>query len=423
MRRFLGLAALAAALAAPGVAQYRVEAVPSPSALAAPALPSTIGSAAPILEPRASWSVTVSAPAIFSAPFAALAAPSAAPAAVPAAAALQSAAPTAATPSAVAADPSVAPEAPTEMTAPSRIVPRYERSARGRVSGAERIALGVKFLRGLSTSPRFWDGARQARPLNDKVRGWVFPDGRHAVAPQRPLARPTKARGSARERVSALTLDRLRTGAGSSDEGAPLSWPKWKRWSVLSGLLGAMAVAPPLVRAASFAAPRALGVLHSWPLLVAVAALLALGGIPLRVFAHRLAPWTMTRGKDAGDALMRRGPFSAVPELAVAAAVEEILFRGLLFVGAVMLLHPVLPGIAAVAAASFVSSLIFALIHGYGSVWTRVIGGMLYAGAFVVSGTLLLPIIAHFFYNLALYIRGRYLKAGRISSPSARRAG
>jgi membrane protease YdiL (CAAX protease family) len=199
-------------------------------------------------------------------------------------------------------------------------------------------------------------------------------------------------------------------GARLGYEREPLAWPKWKRWTALGGLLGTLAAAPPLIHAAPLASPFSLGLLPSWPALAAVAALIALAGIPVRLFAHRLAPWIMTRSRDAGEDVLRQGPLSAVPELAIGAAIEEAFFRGMLFLLAAALLHAWLPLAAALAAASFVSSLVFALIHGYGSVWTRVVGGMLYAGAFVVSGSLILPIAAHFGFNLALYVHGRYLR-------------
>jgi membrane protease YdiL (CAAX protease family) len=107
---------------------------------------------------------------------------------------------------------------------------------------------------------------------------------------------------------------------------------------------------------------------------------------------------------------MRTPAWKAVPLLALGAASEEIVFRGALFLAGALLLHALLPAAAAIAAASFLSSMIFALVHGYGSVWTRVVGGLLYTAAFVASGSLLLPIAAHFGFNLALYVHGRYLR-------------
>lgn len=191
----------------------------------------------------------------------------------------------------------------------------------------------------------------------------------------------------------------------------PVAWPRWKRWATLAGIVSALGLLPALAHAA-LPSPLSLGLgaLPSWPAFAASAALIGLAGIPLRVFAHRLAPWVMTRSQDAGAEMLRRGPLSVVPELAIGAAVEELLFRAGSFLAGAMLLRAVLPLVPAVAAASFLSSMIFALIHGYGSVWTRVIGGMLYAGAFIASGSLLLPIAAHFAFNLSLYVYGRYLR-------------
>lgn len=68
------------------------------------------------------------------------------------------------------------------------------------------------------------------------------------------------------------------------------------------------------------------------------------------------------------------------------------------------------PSFPLLVGASIVNALGFALIHGYGPVWTRVAGALIYSGAFLVSGTLLLPIAAHFFFNLLVYVRGRYFK-------------
>ncbi|MDE2490051.1 MAG: CPBP family intramembrane metalloprotease, partial [Elusimicrobia bacterium] len=189
--------------------------------------------------------------------------------------------------------------------------------------------------------------------------------------------------------------------------------PRVERWLALSGLLGALTVAPPLLHAAT-AAPFAplslgLGIFSSWPALVGTAFVLAVAGTPVRVLAHRLAPWMMRRSRGEGAALIRKRPLRVAPLLLISAASEEFLFRALAYgLGAAALVH-VLPPLAALSAAAFASSLVFALIHGYGPAWTRVVGGLIYCGALLVSGTLALPIAAHFLFNLTYYLRARYL--------------
>ena len=214
----------------------------------------------------------------------------------------------------------------------------------------------------------------------------------------------------------AKPLGRLLDGALHRDrpllpdgQGA-LPWSKPRRYATLTVLLGALAFLPPLVHAALPSAPSALGILPSWTALAQAGVALALAGIPVRIFAHRLAPWMSRRSKDQGLAIVRESPASAVPALAIAALIEEFFFRGIAFLGGAALLLHVLPPLTAFAAASFASSLIFALTHSYGSVWTRVVGGMIYAGALLATGSLLLPIAAHLAFNLSLYIWGRYLR-------------
>ncbi len=186
-----------------------------------------------------------------------------------------------------------------------------------------------------------------------------------------------------------------------------LSWPRPVRYGILALMLGALSAAPPLLYAGGMNSGGILGVgaLGSWPLLIGLAAVVGVAGIPLRIFAHRLAPWIMRSAPDEGEALMKKSPWKVVPLLMIGAASEEILFRGLIFLTAASLLIPLLSGVGAVAAAAFGSSLAFSLIHRYGPVWTRVVGGLVYCAALVLGGTLLLPILAHFIFNLTLYLR------------------
>lgn len=200
-------------------------------------------------------------------------------------------------------------------------------------------------------------------------------------------------------------------------EDKPYSWPKPARWLVLGSLLTLLSWAPPLLHAATQApfAPMNLGLgafsdFGSWPLLIAVGVAAGVAGIPLRNFAHRLAPWTMKSKKNPTDGMVEKSLALIVPQIAFAAAVEEVAFRGLIFPMAASLLMAVLSPYAALAAAGFAAALGFAAIHGYGPVWTRVVGALLYTVALVASGTLLLPIVMHFAFNMTLLLRERFKK-------------
>ncbi|HXT00888.1 MAG TPA: CPBP family glutamic-type intramembrane protease [Elusimicrobiota bacterium] len=199
-------------------------------------------------------------------------------------------------------------------------------------------------------------------------------------------------------------------------ERTTIPWSKPKRYAALAGILGVLAVAPPLVHAV-LPAPFTpgvfnfgLGILPSAKALVAAGAAIGVAGYPLRILAYRLSPWTMRRAPSQQPALFRQHPILAVPNLFFVAGCEELVFRALVFgmgAGFLLAFAPALPVFAAV---SLAAALGFALIHGYGPVWTRVVGAMIYAGAFLVSGSLLLPIVAHFSFNMLLYVRGRYFK-------------
>jgi membrane protease YdiL (CAAX protease family) len=276
---------------------------------------------------------------------------------------------------------------------------------------------------------RIADGGFVARDLNlgnlmigrkggeREVRAWLVDtlgvfegDGDAAARRAEMLAHPVpwiawQGLGVARPLSRMLEVP-AKEGFGTSR--TPISWPKPLRHAALAALLTVLAAVP--AAGAMFHAAASPWIPRGWEALAVAGAAIGVAGIPLRLFAHRLAPWVMTRSKDESETLLRRRPAVAVPKLAFGAALEEVAFRGILFMGAAGLLSAVMPPAAAFAAASLGSSLLFALTHGYGSVWTRVVGGMLYAGALAVSGTLLLPIAAHFFFNLALYVHGRYLR-------------
>ncbi|MBI5209093.1 MAG: CPBP family intramembrane metalloprotease [Elusimicrobia bacterium] len=211
-------------------------------------------------------------------------------------------------------------------------------------------------------------------------------------------------------------------------EPGPASWPAWKRYGVLSGLLGALAFVPTMLNATPFqtlagvAQPAlahgplsmlipTLGIFPNYLVMALAAIALGVGGLPLRMLAFKLSGWEMRSMPDSGDHLLRSPPWQVVPKLVFGAAVEELTFRGLLLPLAVLFLVPWMPQIPAFALGSFLVSLVFSLIHGYGSVWTRVVGGMLYSGAFAVSGTLFFPILMHLSFNLTVYFKERRARA------------
>ena len=270
-----------------------------------------------------------------------------------------------------------------------------------------------------SSGARFWDGARELdasdatpspRTPASSSLGHLAPGGR-------------VARGPALDSVS---VGETPTGG---PETIPLPWSKTARYATLAATLGSLALVPALLRVplASFSV---LGIVPSWRAFFVVAAALTLAGIPLRSFTQRLAPWNMTIAGSSGGvsllgiphrmllwfsrrfipqavkhetgspSLFRKFPLN-LPEILLHAAVEELLFRQILFLGGALALTAAhVPALAAYAASALFSSLFFALAHGYGLVWSRVVGGLLYAGTLLATGSLLLPLATHFLYNV-----------------------
>ncbi len=197
----------------------------------------------------------------------------------------------------------------------------------------------------------------------------------------------------------------------------PFKLPLWKRALAVTGILGFLAAAPSLLNAAalqtvgqavlpSISAGSVLSIFTQNAALLlspwawGVAGVLALIGLPLRIFVFRLSPWSMRWLKDPGNGLAKKPLWVLLPLLAVAAASEELTFRAMAFGLSFVFLSTLMAAPLALAAASFLSSLVFALIHGYGPVWTRVVGGMLYSAAFAVTGSLLFITLAHMLFNL-----------------------
>lgn len=243
------------------------------------------------------------------------------------------------------------------------------------------------------------------------------------VAPARRGDLRTYLRKADRRRTSGLRPSRLKAPAQKEIE--PFKWPFWKRATALTGILGTLAFLPSLLSAGIvdvvqqaaatdlFAVLTANAGLLLNPIAWIAAIALAWGTIPLRILVYRLMPTVMRFKKDEQDELFNAPPWVTVPKLILGATIEEFAFRGLAFTIVFAHLFPQLGLVLALAAASFLVSFGFAMIHGYGSVWTRVTGGMLYTGVFVATGSLPFTILVHFLYNLRLYMLHRKkLRAG-----------
>ncbi len=197
----------------------------------------------------------------------------------------------------------------------------------------------------------------------------------------------------------------------------PFKLPFWKRALAVTGILGFLAATPSLLNAAaletveqavmpslssgnvlSIFAQNAGLLLSPWAW--GIAAALALIGTPLRIFVFKLSPWSMHWLKDPGNGLAKKPLWVLLPLLAAAAASEELAFRAMAFGFSFVFLATLMAAPPALAAAAFLSSLVFALLHGYGPVWTRVVGGMLYCAAFAVTGSLVFIALAHTLFNL-----------------------
>ena len=124
----------------------------------------------------------------------------------------------------------------------------------------------------------------------------------------------------------------------------------------------------------------------------------------------------MQGGTDPVPKLAALHPSLAAPRLFFAAGVEELSFRAMVipFVAGLTVtaltfidILPVTPNLVFLIA-SFGSAYFFARIHRYGSVWTRVVGALIYTAQFAITGSLLFPTITHFFHNFFIYLHVRY---------------
>ncbi len=143
-----------------------------------------------------------------------------------------------------------------------------------------------------------------------------------------------------------------------------------------------------------------------WP---AVAGLAALDAFVLDRWITKTAPTKLSG--DTPKSVKKTLEQPLLVSLAIQAGMavgEELAFRWFLF-GA---LWAFLAGLGwapllAFAAASAASSLAFGLAHGYGRLWPRVFGGLLYCAVFAVTGNPLFPILLHFLGNASITVSDR----------------
>jgi hypothetical protein len=135
-------------------------------------------------------------------------------------------------------------------------------------------------------------------------------------------------------------------------------------------------------------------------ILAAAAVAVTLADLGLNILSHRLSPARM-----AGSGVPRpRTWVGIIASQVVTATFEEFWHRGGVFMFAFLLGAVWLGPAAAFALAALGEALYFSLSHGYGGVWSRVFGAMLYSGVFFLSGTIWLPIAAHFLHNMIVYL-------------------
>ncbi len=134
------------------------------------------------------------------------------------------------------------------------------------------------------------------------------------------------------------------------------------------------------------------------------AALWTAGLTAVKIALAYLTLWLNPAVMDGDDDLHITSFSRAFFLSAFAGTVEELIFRGVLYGGlfwALTALAGLVPG-AAFAVAAFTSAYIFARIHGYGSIWSRVMSGIFFAGLYFLTGNLLWPILVHFLFDFVL---------------------
>ncbi len=240
--------------------------------------------------------------------------------------------------------------------------------------------------------------------------------GADASLPEAEVAGSPRTDSLLKPRASSASKARQEPPDPAADP-EPFKLPLWKRALAVAGVLGFLAATPSLLNAAALETvgqavlpslcsgntlsifARNAGLLLS-PWAWGMAAALALLGPPLRIFVFKLSPLSMHWFRDPGNGLAKKPLWVLLPLLAVAAATEELAFRAMAFGFSFVFLSTLMAASPALAAAAFLTSLVFALLHGYGPVWTRVVGGMLYCAAFAVTGSLLFIALAHMLFNL-----------------------
>lgn len=208
-------------------------------------------------------------------------------------------------------------------------------------------------------------------------------------------------------------------------ERAPLPEPKpvskVRRYGFLAGVLGLLLALPAAVNAQL---PAGINldlpaVSHFiWPL--AAFALAALR-VALAVVTVRMAPSDM--GPDDNGLEKKKLPALLVL-LAFAAAMEELGFRAMMtpFVQGIVSQFVSLTPAAMLAAATFLTSAIFAVSHKGGEFWSRVIGGAYYTALYVMSGSLVFAALTHFLFNLIVVLGSKTSAGRRLNAWATRRS-
>jgi len=141
------------------------------------------------------------------------------------------------------------------------------------------------------------------------------------------------------------------------------------------------------------------------PFMIAGAAVLALSAYTVFDVLMKRRARGLTQ-KDMDD-MEKKKPFKTSTKYILAyAAVEEILITWLLFSGIGAILSQFLPASSAFLVATALSAIIFTSLHRLKiSAWFFITSQMLSCASFAVTGSVLVPILAHFMYNFPMLIK------------------
>lgn len=184
----------------------------------------------------------------------------------------------------------------------------------------------------------------------------------------------------------------------------------WLRKAAVLPIIGVLTAVPGAAHATPWLTIRghAAPLIHLTPLtFVLLVAAIVLLDANLGRLAEWIVPTQMgsdAHNQDVNDDISGWSLPRAVFNFSLGAASEEYLYRGLAFSAATAALTFILPLGPAVALGALLSSLAFVRGHDYGASTPRLIGGLLYAGAVALTGSLLLTIVAHFTYNILQYL-------------------